>query len=366
MLNGESEMMPVNTPNRTIIGNDQNSLHTKTEESITHSARTNTITETAPNNMHHCLSRLVHVKNSPVFLKSVRKSQPDGVCVYKNTGANLDNIRTMRVGGRKREHPIDVLKEQDSSTVEGAKKLLAEHRFADNSILDAYKFGLKMEQTGKIPHGTEQFKKRELSQGKRRESIETITVINPNIPKEIDISGHGHKVKFHLGEKLGEGTNAEVFLDADDSQYVIKRYFKDNSAKKQALKEANAFKRYYGEDSAHVFFDDQHGSYLRMYKVPGKTLDSLPLRSLPEDSQQRYFDMLERLNHVGIMHGDLYPENILWDDNSKTFFPIDIDDIKEEFFTSNFDRKAELNERNEKDLDLILSEIEQKRVVTQI
>ncbi|CAK8742908.1 hypothetical protein SODG_006162 [Sodalis praecaptivus] len=47
--------------------------------------------------------------------------------------------------------------------------------------------------------------------------IETVVVLNPHLAL--------HKLKLRLGEQLGEGGFGEVFLDADDNDYVIKRFF---------------------------------------------------------------------------------------------------------------------------------------------
>jgi len=277
--------------------------------------------------------------------------------VVETLRERLDNLARVGLSGRKRQYPVDVLKEQDGFTEDRARALLAEYDFADNGLFSDYAFVLHIEQTGKIPGWAKRFKKNSLDRGSPVDSTETITVLNPNFP--------GHHVKFRLAGELGEGRFGEVFLDADDTRYVIKRYFsgKLSNTANRANNEADTFKRYYGEESAQVFKGEDSRYYVRMYRVPGQILGALPEGSLPEDAVERFVDMLEKLNHMGIMHGDLHSANILWDAETKIFYPIDINNIKETYFNADLERKGSMNALGESTWDEMIEEIEERMIM---
>lgn len=76
-----------------------------------------------------------------------------------------------------------------------------------------------------------------------------------------------------------------------------------------------------------------------MYRVPGLSLKDLPPNSLPKNAVERYVDMSQKLDQAKIIHGDLHPENILWDAGSQSFFPTDTNNIKSKYHQSNMDEK---------------------------
>ncbi|WP_308822649.1 OspG family effector kinase [Sodalis praecaptivus] len=264
----------------------------------------------------------------------------------------LKNILTVGLGGRKRKHPVDVLKEQTGFTEESARRLLSQYHFPDHGVYSEYMFALDVEQWGIIPPWAARYNPPPRTGAFTEGIIETVVVLNPHLAL--------HKLKLRLGEQLGEGGFGEVFLDADDNDYVIKRFFSDNNASAIAQHEAEAFQRYYGEQGAQVFYDEKQTPYLRMYKVPGQTLNALVPGSLPADAVQRFVDMLERLTRAGIIHGDLNAENILWDAESKMFFPIDIRNIKHDYFSCEWDEKLEMNETGENEWGEIIEAVEEK------
>lgn len=267
----------------------------------------------------------------------------------------LKNILETGLGGRKRKTAVSVLKEQDGFTENGARELLAKYDFPENSFYD-YTFALDVEQTGAIPLWAERFKKRPRMDGRQEEIIEKIIVSKPDFPQL--------KVKYNLGEQVGEGGFGEVFVDVDDKRYLIKKYFSDQFTYplETAKQEAGMFNRFYGEDSAMVLVGEGGSVYVRMYKVPGETLGSLSPGSLPDDAEQRFVDMIEKLNNLGIMHDDIHSENILWDADSQLFYPIDIRNTREKYFNSDAKTKVEMNKTGEDDWYSILDEIGDKKI----
>ncbi len=98
---------------------------------------------------------------------------------------------------------------------------------------------------------------------------------------------------------------------------------------------------------------------MRMYRVPGRTIPQLPANTLPLDAVERYVDMLEKLNHVGILHGDLHEGNIMWDDEAKIFHRIDIYNVKDQYFRRNVDNVAQ-NEIEEEEWTYLIEDITAK------
>ncbi|MCW2487052.1 hypothetical protein J5069_14245 [Candidatus Symbiopectobacterium sp. NZEC127] len=275
----------------------------------------------------------------------------------ENLAERLENIMTVGLGGRKRKTALSVLKEVDGFTEASAEKLLSEYRFQEKGLFNDYAFALEIEQTGTIPPWAKRLKKDAPLEPGTSKIMDTITLMKPDFPV--------HKVDFHVGKLIGEGTNGEVFIDADDNAYLIKVYLADEgeSIAEIAKHEAEVFRRYYGEDAAMHLVDDEGVSYVRMYKIPGETLSSLPPGSLPNNAEEKFVDMIERLNKLGIMHDDLHTENVLWDSSSQSFFPIDINNIKEKYFSSDINEKIAINTYDQRNWASVLQCIAQKKSV---
>ncbi|WP_224718177.1 serine/threonine-protein kinase [Pectobacterium versatile] len=258
------------------------------------------------------------------------------------------------LGGRKRKTAISVLKEQDGFTENSARELLTQYQFPVNSLYSDYSFALEVEQMGMIPEWAGRFKKRPRMDGAPEKVVETILLMKPDFPQG--------KIKFNLGDKLGKGGFGEVFLDADDKDFLIKKYFSNEyiNSTEVATHEAEMFNRYYGEGAATVLLDEDGNVYVRMYKVPGQTLGSLPSSSLPADAVQRFVDMIEKLNKLEIIHNDIHSGNILWDEIAQVFYPVDINNLREIYFNADPNDKFEMNETGEDEWYQILEEIEDK------
>lgn len=289
----------------------------------------------------------------PLMLWS--QARPDGIPLSATT--DISTFASERsVGGRKRKTAISVIKEQDGFTENSARELLTRYPFPENGFYSDYNFALEVEQTRMIPRWADQFKKRIRIDGPSEEVLETILLMKPDCPQ--------NKVNFNLGEKIGEGGFGEVFLDADDKKFLIKKYFSDEFTHptEVATHEAEMFNRYYGEGAAVIFMDEAKNVYVRMYKVPGHTLESLPPNSLPADAVQRFVDMIEKLNKLGIIHNDIHAENILWDERVAVFYPIDINNAREKYFNADPDTKFDMNKKDEYEWYQMLKEIKGKQL----
>lgn len=247
-------------------------------------------------------------------------------------------------GIRKRENALSVLKEVDGFTISSAANLLDQYTFPKNELYTATSLALYLEQEMKIPAWSEKFKN-----------------ANVRIKQEI----LPLEENFLLGEAIGGGGFGEVYEDKSNSGYVIKTFFNNikTNPEKIAVHECEMFNRYYGDNSAHAFKDKDGNVYLRMYRVPGQSLESLPENSLPSDVIVKLVDLLEKLNKANIMHNDLSAANIMWDSKAETFYPVDISDAKERYFKSDLDKKIEMNEDHTSAWDDILEMIEDKKII---
>jgi serine/threonine protein kinase len=269
-----------------------------------------------------------------------------------------------------RKTALDVLAVQDVYDLGGAKALLEEYEFPKTGLFNDYTFALAVEQTGHIPEWSERFKKNNVH------------------AQSSNLGCDENEITARLGEELGSGAFGRVYLDKYDSNYVIKSYETEHFEElpeglQEAFQEAfssevrhlsnrdpgaipkeesELFLKYYGEESSMIYTDTNGKYYNRMFRIPGEAVSRLPRKSLPVDAVERYVSMLERLNHIGVMHGDLHPGNVMWDPVSKTFFPIDINNMKEIFFKENAVHKTARNYLDEvewnKTIRLIKSKID--------
>ncbi|WP_413727405.1 hypothetical protein [Sodalis sp. RH19] len=263
-----------------------------------------------------------------------------------------------RAGLRPRKHAVDILKDLDGFDLEQAKTLLSQYHFPQEGLFNEYSFALHIEQFSEIPPWAKRFKIDESAVNVAPAQGRKVPVFDPD--------DESVNLELLLGTQIGEGDYGIVFQDGQDPNWYIKmmRPHPDGDAdidiEMLAEKEAESFRLYYGPESAKVFADNDGNFYNRMYKIPGITLDSLPEGSLPHDAVERFVDMLEKLNNVNMIHADLHGANMLWDAESEMFFPIDIIDIKKDFFRSGNDYKHSLNMRGEERWDDVIYEIKQK------
>lgn len=94
-----------------------------------------------------------------------------------------------------------------------------------------------------------------------------------------------------------------------------------------AYEEATLFRKYYGDDSARVIIHGRNVA-LEMDKIPGEPLNTI--QHFPSDAITHLWKMLEELDQKHIWFRDLHGQNILYDQTTGTFYPIDL---------SNYSRK---------------------------
>ncbi|MCW2481282.1 hypothetical protein [Candidatus Symbiopectobacterium sp. NZEC135] len=272
----------------------------------------------------------------------------------ENINERLDNILKIGLSGKERKTALNLLKDVDGYTESSAQKLLSEYNFNKSGLFSDYSFALEIKNTGKPPLWSRMFKKNKPSD---------------NISSQSQSAGgakstlSNNKVYFNLGDKIGEGVFGKVFVDADDSRYLIKLYKSPSNlvAEKIAKHETEMFQRYYGEEAAMYFVNDKGNACVRMYRIPGQTLNALPRGTLPHDADVKFVDMIERLNSLGIIHQDLHSQNVLWDSASESFFPIDISNVKEKYFNADTSGKQKMNAKGISDFDRALNDIAWKK-----
>ncbi len=267
----------------------------------------------------------------------------------------LKNIQEVGLSGTNHRTAESILIEQAGFSPKKAKKLLKQYDFPKTGVFSSDSFALSFEQHGSSPAWAARFKKGTLD-FLFKKPVYTV-----------------EKIKEKLGDRIGSGASGHVYLDKDNSNYVIKKialeddhFFLSHDGDAAAeyvsisAKESELFRQYYGEESSKVYVDTNGDCYNRMYRIPGKILRLVPENSLPPDAVERYVDMIETLNHVDIMHGDLHAGNILWDQETSTFYPIDISNHKEAFFKGSKSFKDTENAIDRRTWNSIINQITSK------
>lgn len=263
-------------------------------------------------------------------------------------------------GMRKRKKAVDVLKEIDGYDLHQAKTLLAAYRFPLNGFLNDYNFALDIERNGAIPSWAKRFK--------IDDEVSTPVYLGETI---VDVKADDERTIAHslyLGEIIGKGDFGTVYKDSRNEGFYIKKMnprlqrTSDINIKAMADGEAEAFRHFYGPESAKVYVSEKGIIYNRMYKIPGLPLEDVPENSLPLDAVERFVDMIEKMVNVNIIHADLNTNNIMWDAESKMFFPIDISNVKQNFFKGSPDFKAAQNRHSEEYWGYAIEAIKEKMV----
>lgn len=125
-----------------------------------------------------------------------------------------------------------------------------------------------------------------------------------------------------LGQRIGTGAEADIYSDSANPLRLIKKY-KACVKGDDCLSQVAAFNKYYGSDSASL---QVHSGkyYMEMPMLPGIPLLELSRDSLPIDADEKFLAMLERMHEKNLFHIDLNEGNILYDAESRDFYPIDI------------------------------------------
>jgi hypothetical protein len=104
-----------------------------------------------------------------------------------------------------------------------------------------------------------------------------------------------------------------------------------------------------------VYTDSDGNHYNRMLRIPEEPLKSVHEGSLPVDAVERYLVMCKQLERKEIVHGNLNSANIMWDKESKIFFPVEFSDIKEPL-----DPESNLAKNIEKEHRKVIGKIKRK------
>lgn len=155
--------------------------------------------------------------------------------------------------------------------------------------------------------------------------------VNPYIPEPDYESSTPRKVRFSnvdLGRKIGAGGNANVYESASNTKDVIK-IFKEKVSIKDVTHEINCFCKCYGEGSASIIKSNNEIIGIKMKKIHGKPLNTID--KLPEKARFKFESMLENMESIGILHGDLTESNIIYDVNENEFKFIDISSYSKEY-----------------------------------
>ncbi|WP_408068332.1 OspG family effector kinase [Yersinia pekkanenii] len=141
--------------------------------------------------------------------------------------------------------------------------------------------------------------------------------------------------EIKLGKRIGRGNAGDVFLDANNPDFVLKKLSTQDSVllTEVHMKEVEYFNRYYGEGSAE-FIKQGNQHYIRMYRVPGKTLIEINSKIYPPNAKERFLSMMDDLGYNNIIHNDLNFNNVLYDKKNNTFYPIDFDNAYDGYYSA--------------------------------
>ncbi|CNI16020.1 putative type III secreted effector protein [Yersinia thracica] len=140
--------------------------------------------------------------------------------------------------------------------------------------------------------------------------------------------------EIKLGRKIGSGMVGEVYLDANNPGFVIKKLTTHDRVllTDVHVKEVEFFNRYYGEGAAELI-NYKNQNYIRMYRVQGKTLAEINSKIYPPNAKERFLNMLADLGYYNIVHDDLNFNNIIYDEKTNTFYPIDFDKAYDGYYS---------------------------------
>lgn len=139
--------------------------------------------------------------------------------------------------------------------------------------------------------------------------------------------------EIKLGKHIGTGVTAEVYLDANNPSFVLKKINTQDRVliNSEFKKEVEFFNRFYGEGAAELISQDNQ-CYIRMYRVPGKGLAQINTKIFPANARKQFLSMAEDLERYNIIQNDFGFNNVLYDEETNTFYPIDFGSAEEGYY----------------------------------
>ncbi len=141
--------------------------------------------------------------------------------------------------------------------------------------------------------------------------------------------------KIKLGKHIGSGLTAEVYLDANNPGFVLKKIKAEDLdsvlISSEFENEVKFFNRFYGEGAAEIISQNNQ-LYIRMYHIPGKGLAQINTKIFPANARKQFLSMAEDLERYNIIHNDFSFNNVLYDQENNTFYPIDFGSAEEGYY----------------------------------
>ncbi|HCG8492833.1 TPA: hypothetical protein NKA38_004745 [Vibrio parahaemolyticus] len=133
---------------------------------------------------------------------------------------------------------------------------------------------------------------------------------------------------FSLGEKIGSGGAANVYVNKLNPKEVIK-IFNDEVPYKEVKHEVDCFCKCHGQGSALIIMSDNLPIGIAMKKIIGIPLNAM--KYIPEKAKGKFEAMIEDMEVKGILHGDLTETNVLYNEKENEFKFVDITSYSKEY-----------------------------------
>ncbi|WP_459171181.1 OspG family effector kinase, partial [Vibrio parahaemolyticus] len=133
---------------------------------------------------------------------------------------------------------------------------------------------------------------------------------------------------FSLGEKIGSGGAANVYVNKLNPKEVIK-IFNDKVPYKEVKHEVDCFCKCHGQGSASIIMSDNLPIGIAMKKIIGIPLNAM--KYIPEKAKGKFEAMIEDMEVKGILHGDLTETNVLYNEKENEFEFVDITSYSKEY-----------------------------------
>ncbi len=133
---------------------------------------------------------------------------------------------------------------------------------------------------------------------------------------------------FSLGEKIGSGGAANVYVNKLNPKEVIK-IFNDEVPYKEVKHEVDCFCKCHGQGSASIIISDNLPIGIAMKKIIGIPLNAM--KYIPEKAKGKFEAMIEDMEVRGILHGDLTETNVLYNEKENEFKFVDITSYSKEY-----------------------------------